>query len=503
MLERFDVVVIGAGIAGCAVARELSRRHLSIAVVDKGHDVASATTRANSGIVHAGYDPQPGTLKAHYNVAGSRMYPQLARDLHFGYHNNGAFVVAFSADERPVLEVLRERGVENGVPNLEIIDAAELRRREPHIGSEAVAALWVPTGAICNPFSVALAYGENAVSNGAVFSLGTEVLAIERSRDGFVITIAYDGDPVSPFAGEDASKAGTTRRIEARCIVNAAGVYADTVNDMVARHRFSITAREGEYCLYDTGYGSLFSSTIFQTPTKAGKGVLITPTGGGNLLVGPNAVARDDREDTDTYADDLDDLLKAAKRTWNGVSGRGIICNFAGLRASGDTGDFVIGEAPDVPCFFNIACLESPGLTAAPAIAVDVAAQVAERLDAEENPDFDPYRTGTPRFGKLDDAQRDKLIAEDPRWGHLICRCQEVPEAEVVAAVHGLIPATTVDGVKWRTGATMGRCQGGFCMPAIAAIIARERGIDITEVTKRGGDSPLLVGAIEGGAAHV
>jgi glycerol-3-phosphate dehydrogenase len=502
MFERFDVVVIGAGIAGCAVARELSKHRLSIAVVDKGHDVAVATTRANSGIVHAGYDPQPGTLKAHYNVVGSRMYPQLAQELRFGYHNTGSLVVAFSEDERPALEVLRARGVENGVPGLDVIDADELLRREPNIGSEAVAALWVPTGAICDPFSVALAYGENAVSNGAVFSLGTEVLAIERSRDGFVITIAYDGDPVSPFAGKGDLRAGA-RRIEARCIVNAAGVYADTVNDMVARHRFSITPREGEYCLYDTGYGSLFSSTIFQTPSAAGKGVLVTPTTGGNLLVGPNAVARDDREDNDTYADDLDGLLKAAKRTWNGLSGRGIICNFAGLRASGDTGDFVIGEAPDVPRFFNIACLESPGLSAAPAIAVDVAAQVAECLGAEENPDFDPHRIGTPRFGKADDAQRDKLIAEDSRWGHLICRCQEVPEAEVVAAVHGIIPATTIDGVKWRTGATMGRCQGGFCIPVIAAIIARERGIDIAEVTKRGGDSPILAGALEGSEAHV
>ena len=476
----YDVAVIGAGIAGCTCARELTRYGLSVVVLESGSDIASGTTRANSGIVHAGYDPVPGTLKAHYNILGARLFPHLAEELDFPYLRTGSYVVAFSDEDVDKLTALLERGRENGVSDLEIIDADELHRREPNLSGKAVGALWAPTAAIINPYMTALAFAENAVAAGAEFSLSTTVAGLRRCSDGTFVLDCTDHD------------------VQARAVVNAAGVDAGDVADMVSTQHIDIITRAGEYCLLDTEFKDSFRSVVFQTPTPQGKGVLVLPTTGGNILIGPDALPRD-TYDTSTTPGGLEHILEVARRSWEDIPVWGIITNFAGLRATNaQTADFVIGQAPDVPGFFNIAAFDSPGLTSAPAVALDIAAQIADLLGASVDPQFNPTRRAIPSFSACDDAKREELIGEDPAWGHIICRCEKVTEAQIVAAIHSPIPATTLDAIKWRTRAGMGRCQSGFCMPEVACILSRELGIGLDEVCKRGPGSPIVVGMRKG-----
>jgi len=472
-----DVIIIGAGVAGAACARELSRYQLSVRVIEAGSDVASGATRANSGIVHGGYDPAPGTLKARYNVAGSRLYPQLARELGFSYRGNGSLVVAFSDEERPMLQTLLERGRANGVEGLTIIEAEELHTREPNLSPAAVAALWVPTGAITNPYGVCLAFLENAVENGVIFERETRVEGIAREGEAWTLQT-------------------TSGPRHARIVINAAGIHSGELNDLVSAHEVHLTPRAGEYVLLDTEFGDTFTSTMFQTPTAAGKGVLVTPTTGGNLLIGPDAVQRDRADQTETTPEGLDHVLADAAKTWEHIAWRGIITNFAGLRSSClDDPDFILGEPDDAPGFFNICAFDSPGLTAAPAVALEYARTIAERLGAAEKPDFDPVRRcAAPSFRKATDDQRRELIARDPRYGRIVCRCECVSEGEIVAAIHSPVPATTTDAIKWRTRAGMGRCQAGFCLPVVAEILARETGRDIADICKSTTAAHLAVG---------
>ena len=284
-------------------------------------------------------------------------------------------------------------------------------------------------------------------------------------------------------------------RFVARAVVNAAGVFADEINNLVSERRLRITPRRGEYCLYDTEWGSTFSRTMFQAPSSVGKGVLVAPTVHGNLLVGPNAVEQFSKTDVSTTEEGLRFVMDAARKTWAGVGKRGLITNFAGLRASGSEGDFVIGEAPDAPGFFNVACFDSPGLTSAPAVAVQVARDVADLLEAGERTTFDPRRTHVRPFSDLSEDERARAIAADPRWGHVVCRCCEVTEAELVAALHGPVPVLSLDALKWRTRAMMGRCHGGFCSPEAVKVMARETGLPPQALDKRGVDSPVVVDA--------
>ena len=456
--SHYDVVVIGAGIAGACTARELARYDLAVAVLEAGTDIASGATRANSGIVHAGYDPEPGSLKARYNVRGSALYPALAEELKFSYVNNGSIVLAFSEEELAAVRGLVERASRNAVEGVRELSQADLREREPHVSRAALGALFAPSGAICDPYEVAFAAAENAAENGVSFFFGERVRTIRPLGDARGYELATE----------------TGARVTAAAVVNAAGVYADEINNQVSAHTLHITPRRGEYCLFDDDMGDTFTSTMFQAPSSAGKGVLMTPTVHGNLLVGPNAVAQSSKDDTSTTAEGLAFVLDAAKKTWPELSARGMITNFAGLRASGENGDFVLGEPADAPGFFNIACFDSPGLTSAPAVALDIARDVAARLDAAPNATFDPVRPHAKPFALMDEAERALAVARDARFGHVVCRCCNVTEAEIVGAFASPLPVNSLDTLKWRTRAMMGRCHGGFCSPEIVKIMARE-----------------------------
>lgn len=470
---QFDVAIIGAGVAGCCIARECARYDMSVVVLEAGLDVADGATRANSGIVHAGYDPKPGTKKARYNVAGSILYPQWARELGFPFYRNGSLVLAFSIEELDALNGLKERGERNGVDGLHVIGAEELRELEPHVSNKAVGALLAPTGGICDPYAVAFRAAENAARNGVSFQFDSRVVGIEPDQDeGYLISVTHLKD-------------GSLEQANARIVVNAAGVHADEIHDMVAPHAYSITPRRGEYHLLDEGTGGAFTHTMFQAPTNVGKGVLVSPTVYGNLLVGPNAVVQEDKDSAVTTADSLEQIASAARKTYPALSMRQRITTFAGVRATGDTGDFEIGEVEGVPGFYDVACFESPGLTSAPAVAVDVASQISDKLNAGKNPGFNPV-LDMPRLFKLLDAEgRRHMVAADPLAGHIVCRCGEVTESDIVAALHTELPVLCLDALKWRTGAMMGRCHGGFCTPEIAKIVAREAGVAPDALPKR------------------
>ena len=472
----FDVVVVGAGIAGCTAARELARYDLSICVLEAGNDIACGATRANSAIVHAGFDPSPGTFKARFNVEGSKAYPRWCDELGVQFRRNGSMVLAFDDEGRLKLEELVRRADANGVEGVRIVSGNRAREMEPNVSPEAACALVAPTGGIVDPYGFAFAAAENACGNGVRFLFNHRVEHIVRVGGGFIIEVA----------GE---------RFSARAVVNAAGLFADEMNNMVSGKRFSITPRRGEYYLYDTEYATTFEHTMFQVPGPLGKGVLVTPTIHGNMLIGPNSVPQASKTDLSTTQEGLADIVERARRTWPAASPRGAITNFAGLRAAGESGDFVIGEAADAPGFFNIACFESPGLTSAPAVATFIASQVAARLGAGGNPSFNPRRAPQLPFTAMTDEQRERAIASDPAFGHVVCRCCEVTEAEVVRALHGPLPVLSLDAIKWRTGATMGRCHGGFCSPELVEIMSRELGCAPDAIDKRLAGSRMIASA--------
>lgn len=472
----FDVVVVGAGIAGCTAARELARYDLSICVLEAGNDIACGATRANSAIVHAGFDPSPGTLKARFNVEGSKAYPRWCDELGVQFRRNGSMVLAFDDEGRLKLEELVRRADANGVEGVHIVSGNRAREMEPNVSPEVACALVAPTGGIVDPYGFAFAAAENACGNGVRFLFNHRVERIVRADGGFTLEASGEG-------------------FFARAVVNAAGLFADELSNMVSGKRFSITPRRGEYYLYDTEYATTFEHTMFQVPGPLGKGVLVTPTIHGNMLIGPNSVSQASKTDLSTTQEGLADIVERARRTWPAASPRGAITNFAGLRAAGESGDFVIGEAADAPGFFNIACFESPGLTSAPAVATFIASQVAARLGAGGNPSFNPRRAPQLPFTAMTDEQRERAIASDPAFGHVVCRCCEVTEAEVVRALHGPLPVLSLDAIKWRTGATMGRCHGGFCSPELVEIMSRELSCAPDAIDKRLAGSRMIASA--------
>lgn len=498
------VAVVGAGVVGCCVARELCRFAVRVVVLEAGDDLACGATRANSGIVHAGFDPQPGTLKARYNAIGSALLPRWASELGFGYYRNGSMVAAFSDEELAGLDELFARGRANGIGGLRIVDADEARAMEPALSSEVRGALIAETGAICDPYGVAYGAAENAAMNGAEFLFGERVVAIER-MDGRAVgegaggcAVASSGadadagpDSVPASASLDTSaprwriRTASGLVVEADLVVNAAGVHADDINNLVSAHKLEITPVRGDYILYESSLGSLFHHTVFQVPGPAGKGVLVSPTVHGNLFIGPNAVPQQSKESLGTTREGLDFIVDRARRTWPGCSTRGQITNFAGLRASGVSRDFVVGEAEDAPRFFNAACIDSPGLTAAPAIAEDLSRRIAEALAARENPSFDPIRRPRPLLAMMGEDGIECAIAEDPAWGNIVCSCCKVSEGEIVAALRGPLPVLSLDALKWRCGAMMGECHGGFCTSKILRIVCRELECRPEEVDKR------------------
>ena len=478
MQEEYDVVVVGAGVIGSATARELARYDLSVLVLESGLDLACGATRANSGIVHAGYDPKPGTLKAKYNVAGSALFEQWQRELGFGFYRNGALVLAFDEEEFATLEELLERAKANGVDGVSIVSADELQRMEPNVSPDAIAALSVPSSGICDPYGLTYGAAENAAANGVVFEFDVRVVGIECNDKAFVVT-TQDG-----------------RNITARAVVNCAGVHADEINNLVSARKIEVRPVKGEYLLYHNALAGTFRHTMFQAPSAAGKGVLVSPVIFGNIFVGPNATSAADKDDLSTTEDGQHEVLERARRTWPDASTEQVIATYTGIRATDASGegDFVVGEVSDVPGFFNAACIDSPGLASAPAIASDLARMVSERLGVGQNPDFDPVRIPAPLLHMMDETSRAKLVSQNPLYGVPVCTCCDVSEGEIVDALHRALPVKSLDALKWRTGATMGPCHGGRCTARIMHIIQRELGVAAGNVQKRLQGSTLVIG---------
>lgn len=475
-----DVIIVGGGVIGCGIARELARYNASVLLLERGNDVSVGTSKANSGIVHGGFDAKPHTLKAKYNVLGNAMFDELSRELDFPFRRNGSMVLCFDEKQMDGLTELYERGVENGVRDMYIIkDNAEIKKLEPHVSNEAVGALVVPNGGIVSPYEMTVAYAENAAINGVEFRFLSEVTSITKANGCLTVTCA---DGYSE---------------QARVVVNAAGVYADVINNMVCGKKLHIVARKGDYVLMDKTCGYLADHTLFQLPSKMGKGVLVTPTTHGNILVGPTACDVEDKDDVNTTAAELNEAFTKASVTVPELARRNIITQFSGLRAHLDSDDFVIGES-EVEGFYNVAGIESPGLSCAPAIACDVANAVADKLTLTKKLHFEAKRKGIPQFSKLSNVEREKLIDQNPLYGKIVCRCEVVTEGEIVDSIRRPIGAKDLDGVKRRTRAGMGRCQAGFCTPRIMEIIARELGCDMQDVTKRGGESNVVIGKTKG-----
>jgi len=472
----YDVIIIGAGVSGAAVARELARYKAQICVIERCEDVCCGTSKANSGIVHAGYDAKPGSLMAKLNVRGNAMMGGLSEELDFEFKRIGSLVVCTKNDDRSKLEDLYKRGLQNGVPGLKIVERDELAKLEPNISDDAECALYAPSAGIVCPFGLNIALAENAATNGVEFKFDTEVKNIKFIDGCFELE----------------TNKGT---FKAKAVVNAAGVYADVFHNMLCDKKINITPRKGEYFLLDKGVGGHVSHTIFQLPDALGKGVLVSPTTHGNLLVGPTALDIEDKEGTNTTLSGLDKITATAGKAVKNVPLRSVITSFSGLRAHEDGHEFIIGQAEGGPKgFFDCAGIESPGLSSAPAIGEMLGGLIAEKYGFEKNPEFNGKRKGIVRPKDLTTEEYNKLIKEKPAYGTIICRCESITEGEIIDSIRRPLGAKSLDGVKRRTRAGMGRCQAGFCSPKTMEVIARELNIPLESVTKAGGDSIIIKG---------
>ena len=471
----YDVVIIGAGVTGSAIARELSRFHYHTLVVEKCSDVCEGTSKANSGIVHAGFDSEPGSMMAKMNVRGNEMMEQLSKDLDFSFKRNGSLVLCFNEEDLGKLEHLLEKGKANGVPDLRIISKEEVKAMEPNVTDDMVAALYAPTGGIVCPFGLTIAMAENAAENGVEFKLNTEVTNIVPIEGGYKL---------------ETSKGP----VEAKIVINAAGVYADKFHNMVCNDKMTIIPRKGEYCLLDKKVGNFVSHTIFQLPTKYGKGVLVTPTVHGNLLTGPTAVDIEDKDNVQTTAEGIAELIQKVQVSAPNTPTRQVITSFTGLRAHWTEHEFLIKEEEEAPGFIDVAGIESPGLTSSPAIGEYVAGIVQGIYPMDQKENFKATRKGIPNVAEASFEERQELIKKNPAYANVICRCEVVTEGEILDAIHRPLGATTLDGIKRRTRAGMGRCQAGFCAPKQVEILARELGVDVSEITKCGEGSNFITG---------
>lgn len=469
----YDVVVIGAGVIGTMTARLLAKYQLKICVVEKTNDVANGATKANSAIVHAGFDAVPGSLKAKLNVKGSNMMEQITDELGVKYKRNGSLVIGFNDEDLKEIEKLFDRGLKNNVKDIAILNRGIIESLEPNISQKAKYALYAPTGAIVCPYELTIAAMGNAMDNGADFIRNFEVTAISKKENFYEIT---NGKEI----------------IQTRYIVNAAGLYADKIAKMVGDNSFKIHPRRGEYILYDKECGDLISHTIFRTPSKMGKGILLTPTVDGNILAGPTSVDIIDKEDKSTTEDGFSKILKDAKENCEKLPLNKNITSFCGLRAVGDTGDFIINSYNR--SFINVAGIESPGLSASPAIAEMVRDLLFYGgLELKEKAYFNPYRKPMNYFREASTEEKNKIIKKDKNYGKIICRCEKVTLGEILEALRTNPKAMDMDGIKKRTRSQMGRCQGGFCSPYIVEIISKELNIPFEAVTKSGGNSTINI----------
>lgn len=471
----YDVAIIGAGVTGCAIARELSRYQVNACVIEKCEDVCCGTSKANSAIVHAGFDAAEGSLMAKMNVKGNELMEQLSKDLDFPFKRNGSLVVCMHKEDLPGLQTLYDRGVKNGVKGLRILSKEEVLAMEPNLSDNVEGALYAPTGGIVCPFNLTIALAENANQNGVTFQFDTKVENIVKQDGSYRIE----------------TDKGV---IESRYVVNAAGVYADVIHNMVSEKKLKIVARRGDYCLLDKSVGNYVSKTIFPLPTKLGKGVLVSPTIHGNLIVGPTAIDIEDKEGTNTTKAGLDDLIAKAGGTVKDLPIRQVITSFAGLRAHEAGHEFIIGEVEDAKQFIDAAGIESPGLSSAPAIGIMVAELLRDKMDLKEKDNFIATRKGILNPASLSMEERNELIRKNPAYGTIICRCESVTEGEIIDAIHRPVGAKSLDGVKRRTRAGMGRCQAGFCSPRTMEILERELSMNMEDITKSGGSSKIVVG---------
>ena len=473
----YDVVVIGGGVVGGMIARELSKYELDICILEKENDVAMGATKANSAIVHAGFDAKEGSLKALLNVRGSKMMEKVCSQLGVKYQKNGSLVIGFNDEDRVNVEALVERGIKNGVEGVRLVEKDELKALEPNISDDATCALYAPTGAIVCPYELCIASIGNAMDNGASLEVGFEVASIEKQNGEYVITGA-DGKTVT-----------------AKYVVNAAGIFSDKIAKMVGDDSFDVHPRRGEYILLDRECGNIVKHTIFRTPSKMGKGILVSPTVDGNLLLGPTSVDIEDKDDKSTTPEGLARVIRECGENLScfiPVGGKSIT-SFCGLRAVGSTGDFIINS--NVENFINVAGIESPGLSSAPAIAEYVRDMLSENgLELNAKSDFNPIREPKHHFREASVEEKNEIIKRDPAYGRIICRCETVSEGEILDAIRSNPPARDIDGVKRRTRSGMGRCQGGFCGPYVMELIAKERNVAFESVTKCGGESHMVYG---------
>ena len=484
-MQAYAVAIVGGGITGCALAFELGRYRVKTALLERSNDVAAGATRANSGIVHAGYDPEPGTLMARLNVEGNRLTGEICEKLQVPFKRVGSLVVAFSPEQLPTLRTLYDRGCKNGVPGLRLLSGEEARAMEPGLSEEVCGALLAPSAGIIDPWGFAIAMAETAVRGGVEVRRDCPVTGIEDTGAGFVLHTP-------------------TGDVTARFVLNAAGVDADRVHEMLEPNDWQTLPSRGEYYLLDKSEHDRVSRVIFQCPGPEGKGVLVAPTIHGNLICGPNAQGVEDRLDLGNTAAGMAEVRTKAARSVPGVEWRQNIRNFAGLRANTTRSDFIIEESKAHPGFIDLAGIKSPGLSSAPAIAKLAAEMLAaDGLALEPDPDFVDKREHIV-FKNLSAEEKNELIRKDPRYGRVVCRCETITEGEIVAALHSPIPPRSINGVKRRCNAGMGRCQGGFCGPRVQEIIARELGIDQAEVLLEQAGSTILTGRTKtGGNANV
>lgn len=474
----YDVAIIGAGVIGTLTARELSRYNLKCVVLEKENDVAMGTSKANSAIVHAGFDAKVGSAKAKFNVKGSKMMEKVASELGVKYIKNGSLVLAFDDEDMKTVKELYDRGIKNGVDGLFILNREELIKVEPNIGDDAVGALHATTGAIICPYGLAIAAMGNAMDNGCELKTNFFVRDIEKSEEKYIIY-------------------SETETVEAKYLVNAAGLFADDLNKKIEESDFSTHPRKGEYFVMDKALGSLVKSTVFVTPSAKGKGILVSPTVDGNLLLGPTADDIEDKTDIETTDEGALKIRSQAMRSVKGIDMRKVITSFAGLRAVGNSGDFEITAKDNYVAAMGI---ESPGLSASPAIAEHIAELLFDMgLTKEENKNFTPVRKPYDYFKELSTEEKNALIKENPSYGKIVCRCEEITEGEIIDALTLNPPASDLDGVKRRTRSGMGRCQGGFCSPSVTELIAKIKGIAYEDVTKTGEGSGINFERTKGG----
>ena len=471
----YDVAIIGAGVIGSSIFRELTKYNLKVVVLEKEKDVSMGSSKANSAIVHAGYDPKEGSLMAKYNVKGNEMFEDLCKELSVPFKRNGSLIIAVNDEDMKTVKALYENGTKIGVKNLKILTKEEVLEKEPNLSEEIVGALYAPTGGIVGPFEYTIALAENGVANGGEIKLEKEVISIEKN-DTFKIT-TKDGEI-----------------IESKFVINAAGLYADKIHNLICKESFKIIPRSGEYFVMDKSQGSVVSHTIFQCPSKLGKGVLVTPTVHGNLLVGPDARDIDDKEDLGTVGDGLNAVRESSMLTTKKVNFREGIRNFSGLRANPDTGDFIVEENDEVKGFIDVAGMKSPGLSSAPAIAlgvVDILDKSGCKLDKKSN--FKAKREQI-HFMELSAKEKAELIKKNPQYGRMVCRCESITEGEIVDAIKRSFGVLSIDGIKRRCRPGMGRCQGGFCGPRVQEIIAREFNVPLEDVVQEKSGSYILLG---------